>query len=132
MFRYLFAFLAFWLASVSVNAEAEWVRIGENNRSIAFADTEPRQTDNSVIVWVLYNYKGIQESRSGRRYLSEKAQYEIDCTAERSRVLFFTWHSKRMGDGIVVYTGRRATKWEPTSSPRSYGNALWKFYCGKE
>lgn len=125
--------LAFLFALISGNVAAGWVRIGENNRSVAYADTEARRVGNGVITWVLYDYKVIQESpRSGRRYLSEKAQYEIDCIAERSRVLFFTWHADRMGDGVVVYTGRKPSEWEPTSSPRSYGNAFWKFFCGRK
>ncbi|WP_349430995.1 surface-adhesin E family protein (plasmid) [Methylomarinum sp. Ch1-1] len=104
--------------------------MGENHRATAYAYTNPEQKGNSVIAWVLYSYKETQESpRSGRKYLSEKAQYEIDCTAKKSRTLFYTWHSERMGYGTVVYTGRKPTPWEPTNSPNSYANAFEKFYC---
>jgi len=113
------------------SAVAGWVKIGENNRSICYANSNPpEKKDSSKTAWVLYSYKEIQESpRSGRRYLSEKSQIEIDCNEKKSRTLFFTWHSEPMGDGVVVYTGRKITEWEPTSSPNSYGNAFWKFYC---
>lgn len=121
------------LALLSDNVAAEWVRIDENDRSIAYADTGIRSSGDVVEVWVLFDYKTIQSSpRSGRQYFSEKAQREIDCRSERERVLFFTWHAEKMGNGVVVYTGRKATAWEPTSSPGSYANAFWKFACGKK
>ena len=81
------------LAMFSDNVAAEWVRIEENDRSIAYADTGIRSSGDVVEVWVLFDYKTIQSSpRSGRQYFSEKAQREIDCRSERERVLFFTWH----------------------------------------
>ena len=118
---------------LSENVAAEWVRIAENNRSVAYADTATRRSGTTVIGWVLFDYKSIQESpSSGKRYLSEKAQREIDCQAEKDRVLYFTWHADHLGDGVVVYTGRKPTGWEPTSSPGSYGNEFWKFFCSRK
>lgn len=84
-------------------------------------------------MWVLFDYKSIQASpRSGKQYFSEKAQYEIDCRSERERVLFFTWHAEKMGNGVVVYTGRKPTAWEPANSPGSYAITFWKFACGRK
>ena len=125
--------LRFALALVfgSSDVLAEWVRVAENNRLVAYADTQVQKVGKSLIVWVLFDYKTVQESRlSGRRYLSEKAQREIDCAGERGRVLFFTWHANKMGDGVVVHTGGKPTAWEPSSSPQSIGNAFWKQFCG--
>lgn len=131
LMKQIFLFLV--IVMLSTNASAEWVRIGENSRSIAYADTSIRRSGDTAVVWVLFDYKSIQESpRSGRRYLSEKAQHEIACKLERDRVLFFTWHADQMGNGAVVYTGKKPTDWEPTSSPGSYGKAFWKFACGKK
>ena len=72
-------------------AYAEWVRIGENDRSVGWADTAIRRSGDMVEMWVLFDYKSIQSSpRSGKRYFSEKAQREIDCRSERERAFFFT------------------------------------------
>ena len=125
--------LTFMLAMFSINAMAACEQIGENDRFIANANTEAiRRAGNVVTLWTLTDYKSIQESRSGKRYLSEKSQREVDCQSERLRVLFFTWHAKQMGDGIVIYTGGKPTNWEPTSSPGSLAVNLWKFACGKK
>ena len=121
-------------ALLSNNASAEWARVGENDRSTAYADTVTiHRSGNTATYWVLFDYKAVQESaRSGRRYLSEKSQREIDCQSERDRALFFTWHSAQMGNGTVIYTGNKPTNWEPTSSPGSFANAFWKFVCSKK
>jgi len=124
---------AMMVSLLSNSAAAEWVRVGENNRSIAYADTAIRRSGDTATYWVLFDYKAVQESaRSGRRYLSEKSQREIDCQSERDRALFFTWHSDQMGNGTVVYTRNKPTNWEPTSSPGSFANAFWKFVCSKK
>jgi len=122
--------IPFLLAS---NAAAEWVPIGENDRFVAYADAQTiRRSNKLAVVWVLYDYKTVQESpRSGRKYLSEKGQREVDCQDERSRTIFFTWHAGSMGDGKVVYTGATPLNWEP-NSPRSIAVNIWKFVCGKK
>ena len=121
------------LLALSTNAAAEWIRVGENNRSVAYVDSAVRRTGDVATYWVMYDYKFIQESpRSGKKYLSEKAQYQTECQAERNRAVFFTWHSEQMGNGTVVYTGNKATKWEPTSSPGSLAKAFWSFVCSNK
>lgn len=116
----------------SSNAIADWIPIGENNRSTAYVDTAIRRTGDNVIFWALYNYKSVQESPvSGKKYLSEKSQGEMDCKSERTRILFFTWHSDQMGNGVVVHTGNKIRDWETTGAPGSFANAFWKIICGK-
>ena len=43
-------------------AYAEWVRIGENDRSVGWADAAIRRSGDMVEVWVLFDYKSIQSS----------------------------------------------------------------------
>ena len=110
---------------------AGWLQIAKNDRLVTYVDTTTRTHGNSKVLWVLFDYKSVKKSpRSGKRYSSEKAQYEIDCKAEKARVLFFTWHAERMGDGLVVYTRNKPTVWEPTSSPNSIASVLWNYCCG--
>ena len=111
-------------------ATAEWSRIGENNRSVAYIDPLIHRRGDTATYWAMFDYKATQVSPlSGRQYLSEKSQREMDCRAERERVLFFTWHSGQMGNGALVYTSNKPTNWELTSLPGSYGNAFWQYIC---
>ena len=124
----LFSLLFFSLAG---GVQADWLQVGENQRLVTYVDTTIRTNQSSVLVWVLFDYKAVQESPlSGKRYLSEKAQYEIDLVSEKARVLFFTWHSAGMGNGTVVHTGNKPLAWEPTSAPDSIASVLWEYVGG--
>jgi len=63
--------LAFFFA-LTGDLMAGWLQIGENDRLVTYVQESPR---------------------IGKRYSSEKAQYEIDCTTEKARVLFFSKRS---------------------------------------
>lgn len=110
---------------------ASWVKVGENDRLTAYYERASAVSNRAgnVVVWVLYDYRIEQGSeRSVRRYFSQKGQQELDCAAGRSRTVFFTWHSGRMGSGRVVYTGPTPTLWEP-NSPDSIARALATLIC---
>jgi hypothetical protein len=114
-------------------AQAEWVWIGENSNSVAYIDNAVNRSGDTTTYWVIFDYKKTQESAlSGRRYLSEKSQREIECKTERDRVIFYTWHAEQMGSGVVVYTGHEPTNWEPTSSLGSFANGFFNYVCTKK
>ena len=107
-----------------------WRKFTENDRLISYVEARQAKSAVNVIVWVLYDYKTEQHSpKSDRRYYSQKTQQEVDCDGERSRTLFFTWHSGRMGAGKVIYTGHKEFPWEP-NSPDSIATALAAQVCG--
>jgi len=110
-------------------SEATWQQFGENPRLVAYYREAASNREGHVVVWVLYDYRLAQESeRSGRRYISQKGQQEVDCAGNRSRTVFFSWHSERMGNGQVVYSGTTPTPWEP-NSPESIARALSTVVC---
>jgi len=109
-----------------------WRKFGENERLTSYVEQRQPVNTGNVIVWVLYDYKAEQQSQqSGRRYLSQKGQQEVDCTGQRSRTIFFTWHADRMGNGAVVYTGSKVLPWEP-NSPGSIAKALAAQVCSSK
>ena len=122
------AALILGIGMASASANAAWVKFAENDRLVAYYEPTVKSS-GLVTVWVMFDYKSQQESaRSGRRYLSQKGQQEVDCVAQRTRTVFFTWLAGRMGDGVVVYTGRTPTPWEP-NSPGGIGRALASEAC---
>jgi hypothetical protein len=46
---------ALLVALFSTSATAEWVRIGENNRSVAYIDTAIRRSGDTVTYWVMFD-----------------------------------------------------------------------------
>ena len=98
-------------------AVARLGRVWRDGR-LAHFQRAPEGSARLPVAWVMYDYKTEQQSeRSNRRYSSEKAKQEVDCSQARTRTTYFTWHHAKMGDGQVVYTGRTALPWEPTSAP---------------
>lgn len=128
--KYLASALCVALGMACNPAVAAWVKFAENDRLTAYY--EPIAPSAGVVtVWVMFDYKAEQQSSSsGRRYHSQKGQQEVDCAAQRSRTVFFTWHAGRMGDGVVVYTGRTPIPWEP-NSPGGIGRTLASQVCAQ-
>lgn len=129
MFKLIFALFLVMFNCIPV--QAGWIKLVENDRSVVYASNQaPETKQGSKISWVLYSYKDLQTSpRSGRQYFSEKSQVEIDCSGKRTRTIFYIWTDEPMGDGIVVYTGRKPSGWDPTTAPKSFGYSFWNFFC---
>jgi hypothetical protein len=122
--------LASTLAIYATCASADWIRVGENDRLVTYYEPAKAGPDGTTTVWVMFDYKTEQISqRSGRRYSSQKGQQEVDCRGQRTRTVFFSWHEGRMGNGVVVYTGRQPIPWEP-NSPDSIGRIISAVVCG--
>ena len=65
------------------------------------------------------------------QYWSQQVQEEFDCKEEQSRLLHFINFSGNMGIGRVIDNwSTRDKHWSPVS-PESFGEARWKFACGK-
>ena len=124
------AILMLLLFVMSSSAAAAWVLAGRNEITSAYADPASiRRTGDMVRMWDMFDLKTARELDK-KPYLSMKREVEYDCKEERSRLLFFSGHSKNMADGEVVYSSSDPHDWEPISS--SSGNeTLWKFACGK-
>ncbi len=121
------------LAVVSSSAMAEWVVISDSDDLgiTVYADPSSiRKSGNKVKMWILFDFSSVHEA-SGTKSLSSMVQDEFDCKEEQLKTLHFTWYSKNMGRGDVVYTGKKYAKnWTPVY-PDSSGKTLWKFACGK-
>ncbi len=122
------------LAMVSSGAAAAWVKIGSVSSSggydVYVDRTTIRRSGNMVKMRHMFDYKTVQ-TVAGERYLSATGQNEYDCKHERSRLLYFTWHSGNMGKRDVVTTGNRPSEWTPVP-PGSVGEVKWKVACGKK
>ena len=123
----------YWGAATQPAVAPPWTKFGENGRLVAYFQRAPEGSARLPVAWVMYDYKTEQQSeRSNRRYWSEKAKQEVDCSQARTRTTYFTWHHAKMGDGQVVYTGRTALPWEPTSAPGSTAAALATALCSSK
>ncbi len=123
------AILVILLAVVSSSAMAEWVEIGTTNKSTVYADpTTIRKSGNKVKMWALWDYSTAQEGDS-KPYMSVRIQNEYNCKEETDRQIYATTFSGNMAGGHTI-NRQGGKKWEPIA-PRTFGETLWKFACGK-
>ncbi len=77
------------LAAVSRTAAAEWLKVTDGYRLVAYADPATiRRSGNLTRMWHLLDFKDVQGDMAGTRYWSLKAEFEYDCEGERSRLHF--------------------------------------------
>jgi hypothetical protein len=125
------AILMMLLAVVSSSAAAEWVAVGVTESSTVYADAATlAKAGDKVRMWHLVDFNSVQAKATGRRYISEKLQYEYDCKEERARLLSFLSHTGNMGGGAMVEGDWHPQKWEPVTQG-SVIDYLRKFACGK-
>ena len=116
------------LVAASNSGASEWVKIGEDERVITYANSEAtRETGNEVKLWWLSDFKTAQ-TNNGDVFLSSRRQYEFDCKEGQYRTLFFARHSGRMAEGDAVYSSSATGEWKRV--PRNtLGEVLLKFAC---
>ena len=118
------------LAVASNSAIAEWVKVGSNELDSLYADpTTIIKSAYKVKMQTLYDYKSAMKS-AGVTFLSTVAQEEYDCKGNRSRTLYFSFHSRNLGKGKKVYSDTDPHEWEPVK-PGSARETFWKSACGK-
>ena len=123
------AILMMLLAAVSSSAKAEWVEIGTTNKSTVYADpTTIRKLGNKVKMWALWDYSTAQEGDS-KPYMSVRIQNEYNCKEETDRQIYATTFSGNMAGGHTI-NRQGGKEWVPIA-PRTHGEALWQFACGK-
>jgi hypothetical protein len=119
------------LAVVSGGAAAEWIALGVNESSTIYADSATiAKAGDRVRMWHLLDFNSVQIKATGRRYISEKLQYEYDCKEERARLLSYLSHTGNMAGGAMVEGDWHPQKWEPVPEG-SVIDYLRKYACGK-
>ncbi len=121
--------LTLMLAVVSSSAMAEWVKVDEDKLVTAYADpTTIRKNGDKVKMWALWDYFTAQEVVS-KPHMSTRVQKEFNCEEETTRQIYATTFSGNMAEGNTI-NRQGGKKWEPVA-PRTFGETLWKFACGK-
>jgi len=121
--------LTLMLAVVSTSAMAKWVKVSEDKLVTAYADpTTIRKLGDKVKMWALWDYSTAPEGDS-KPYMSVRIQNEYNCKEETSRQIYATTFSGNMAEGNTI-NRQGGREWRPIA-PRTFGETLWKFACGK-
>ena len=120
------------LAVSSSNAVAEWVEVGGNKDTTAYADLATiHKAGDRVKMWELFDFKTARKLSNGELVMSMRGQVEYDCKEEQSRKLLVSYHSGNMGRGETVRAESDTRKWMPVP-PETLVKTMWKTACGKQ
>ena len=128
MYKLIFMML---FAAVSINAMADWVKIGESNEiSSNYADPATiRKDGNMVQMWDMTDFKTAQ-TFNGVVFMSLKSQSQYDCKEEQIRELSENGYSGSLGAGKSVL-GFGIREWHPVKH-HSTSEALLELACGRK
>ena len=117
---------------LAVEIPKGWTRIGGGDSSTVYVDlTTIRRSGNMVKMWSLNDFKSVQDIGHGRPFMSLTSQNEYDCKEERSRQLYFTSHTEKMGNGAIAFSSTEITKWYPVP-PAGGLRVSWDLVCNKD
>ena len=118
------------LAVVAGDAAAKWVRVSADATHVAYADPATiRKAGSMARMWSVFDYyQAGPVLDNGKSYLSTRAQFEYDCSADRMRPLAVSFHSRNMASGEIVHSTFAPGDWGPVP-PGTMNQALWKTAC---
>lgn len=126
------AISAMLLGLVSISAMADWVEVGGNEATAAYADPATiRRAGNLVKMWHLLDYAKARGFEGIKPYMSVMMQDEYDCEQARTRTLSLSIHSGNMGEGLMLAINAEPGKWRPVS-PDTLVEILREFACWKQ
>jgi len=125
------AFISLFI--ISTNALAGWTEMGapSSGRFKVYVDYNSIFKDvNTITFWMLTDWKEVKES-SGDKRLSDLQRIKLDCKKRTMKILDFSWHSKNMGLGSLVYS-RSNINSEPISvAPMTIDEVVLNKLCSK-
>ena len=104
------------ILTISTNTLAGWTEMGapSSGRFKVYVDYNSiSRGENTFTFWMLTDWKDVKES-SGDKRLSDLQRIKLDCKKRTMTILDFSWHSKNMGLGSLIYS-RSNIKSEPIS-----------------
>ena len=106
--------LALGLLIIHVPAHARWENIGLYAAGIYYVDSASvvREGETRRLMSLL-DYRSLQSSNEGKKYLSIRSQLHIDCRTETVRTLHLALFAGPMASGALVESGGMLHEWMP-------------------
>ncbi len=113
---------------------ADWVEIDFSSKRGMTTYIDPqtiRLHGNLAQLWILADFREMQQSRWSAPYRSAKTLQEFDCVEGQSRIISMTRLAGNMGLGEVVLSGDKPDMAWETMASGSINRLLFKMACGE-
>ena len=119
------------LAVFSTTAAADWFPVGGNENGTIYTDPATINKEGDIVsMWDLLDFKSVQVTTLGKKFLSQMSHHELDCKEKRGRLLETTIYSGNAESGEVIYRDISSGQWE-SLKPESVLQILWNIACGQ-
>jgi hypothetical protein len=120
------------LAGVAVcgGAAADWTPVAPDNGIYsAYADRSTIRRDGPIATMQgMYDFARGDLSPEGMPFHSTTTEREYDCQQRRVRLIAYSDHARRFGEGAVVSAAQAPRRWEAILED-SLDAAFWKIAC---
>jgi len=126
--------IALTLALISTSTWADWTEFsGSSNQGgvkVYYNVATLRNQDSVLKVWQMQDYNTAQTVQR-QAYLSVKSLLEVNCKTKMRRTMAASYYKLNMGSGEAILKNSTPAQWEYIA-PDVTGEAMRKFYCGRE
>lgn len=121
--------MALCLLFASLSVQAQWMYFGTDGDRADYLNKSLDISGPHVTFWVIQDFKSAQTLENNPvTFLSQKNQYDIDCSENRFKILALHYYDKHMAGGNKVFSVTEAGG-SLEIEPDTFGEALREFVC---
>jgi hypothetical protein len=128
--RLLLVAMTFGVASCKPAPVSEWVVFEAAPDATIYVDPSTiRRGNDRAEMWVLIDYSSPQPDKTGKQVLSDKLQYQYDCSGKQLSIVATSAHAGHMATGTVINVNPDPPQLTPIPAGTT-AEKMWQHACG--
>ena len=128
--RVLLAATVCGIASCKPAPVAEWVVFEAAPDATIYVDPSTiKKEGGRAEMWVLIDYRGPQPDKTGKQVLSDKLQYQYDCSGKQLSIVATSAHAGPMASGEIINVNPDPPQLTPVPAGTT-AEKMWQHACG--
>jgi len=126
----LLAAMTLGIASCKPAPVSEWVVFEAAPDATIYVDPSTiRREGDRAEMWVLIDYASPQPDKTGKQVMSDKLQYQYDCSGKQLSIVATSAHTGSMASGEIVNVNPDPPQLTPIPAGTT-AEKMWQHACG--
>ena len=126
----LLAAMILGIASCKPAPVSEWVVFEAAPDATIYVDPSTiRREGDRAEMWVLIDYASPQPDKTGKQVMSDKLQYQYDCSGKQLSIVATSAHAGRMASGETINVNPDPPQLTPVPAGTT-AEKMWQHACG--
>ena len=126
----LLAAMTLGIASCKPAPVSEWVVFEAAPDATIYVDPSTiRREGDRAEMWVLIDYASPQPDKTGKQVMSDKLQYQYDCSGKQLSIVATSAHAGQMATGAVINVNPDPPQLTPVPAGTT-AEKMWQHACG--